>query len=145
MYLNLIQPFINFTQANVETFARFAKSPEIAKLTRSNIEDSWRITQEHLSRVTQSDAFSEWTKSNVDNFSRFAQEYSRTFYTLASETQSEVTRGLQAGTRRLQQVANRSSNILSVSAEAASKAVQNTAEEVADETEEKVKTARRRS
>lgn len=55
------------------------------------------------------------------------------------------TRGLQEGTRRLQQLANRSSNILSISAEEARKAVQNIAEEVTDETEEKVKTARRRS
>jgi hypothetical protein len=144
MYPNLIQPFVDWTNANVETFTRLAKSPELAEVTRKNVDSFWRVAQENLTRVAQSDAFAEWTKANVDNFSRLTQEYSRNLYTAASEAQAEITRELQEGTRRLQQVANLSSNIIGFSAEETAKTVGASVEEGAEEIEERARATRRR-
>lgn len=144
MYPNLLQPFANLANANIETFSRFARSPELAELTRKNIENFWRVAQENISRVTQSGVFAEWTRANVENFSRFAQDYSRSVLTVASETQGEITRNVQEGTRRLQQVASITGDLVRTSAEETGKAVRDTAEEVADEADEQRARSRRR-
>jgi gas vesicle protein len=144
MYPNLIRPFIDWTNAQVETFTRFAKAPEIAELTRSNIENFWQLVRESQSRIFQSRAFTEWNKANVENFSRLAQEYSRTLSDVASQAQTELTRGIQEGTRRLQQVANTASNIAATAADETGRAVKASAEEVAEETDvAKAKAGRR--
>jgi hypothetical protein len=135
MYPNLMQPFVNWTNAQVETFTRFAKSPEIDELTRSNIETFWQLVQESQSRIIQSRAFTEWTKANVENFSRLAQEYSRTLSDVASQTQTELTRGIQEGTRRLQKVADTATNIVGTVADETGRAVKASAEEVLEETD----------
>ncbi|HSF56871.1 MAG TPA: hypothetical protein VLD83_02270 [Candidatus Binatia bacterium] len=57
MYPNLTKPFIDYTNAQVETLTRFAKSPEIAELTRSSIENFWQLVQESQSRLIQSRGF----------------------------------------------------------------------------------------
>jgi len=144
MYPNLLQPFANWANANIETFSRFARSPELLELTRNNIDNFWRVAQENVTRFTQSGVFADWTKANVENFSRFAQEYSRSVLAVASETQGEISRNVREGTRRLQQVASIAGNLVSTSAEEAGKAVRDTAEEVSEETDEQRARARRR-
>lgn len=106
MYPNLAQPFIEFTHAQANTVARFAKSPDIAEFTRSSIENFWRLLQENHSRLVESNAFAQWTAANLENFARFAQDYSRTVAAVALQTQSELTRGIQERSRRFQKVAN---------------------------------------
>jgi hypothetical protein len=143
MYPNLIEPFVKWTNANVEAFVRFAKSPEVAELNRTNIDAFFRVPQEYLSRLTQSGAYAEWTKANLDNFSNFTQEYVRKSYAVASEAQAELTRGIREGTRRLQEVSKLSSNIAGISADETARAVTSFAEE-GEEAEEKARAARRR-
>jgi hypothetical protein len=140
MYLNLTKPFIDYTNAQIEILTRFAKSPEIAELTRSNIENFWQLVRESQSRVLQSRAFTEWSKANVENLSRLTQEYSRTLSDVASQTQTELSRGIQEGTRRLQQVANTASNIVGIAADESAQAVKGAAEEGAEATEHLAKT-----
>jgi hypothetical protein len=144
MYLNLTKPFIDYTNAQIETLTHFAKSPELAELTRSNIENFWQLVQESQSRVLQSRAFTEWSKANVENLSRLTQEYSRTLSDVASQTQTELSRGIQEGTRRFQQVANTASNIVGTAAQETAEAVKGTAEEIADETDDTTKARGRR-
>jgi hypothetical protein len=139
MDLNLTKPFIDWTNAQVETFTRFARSPEIAEWTRSSVDDFWRVVQENQSRIIQSDAFAEWTNANIENFRRFAEEYSRALFAVASQAQAEFTRGIQEGTSRLQQVARTASNIAGAAADEVSQAVNASAEEVAEETEDLAK------
>lgn len=144
MYPNLLQPFASWTNANIETFSRFARSPELLELTRNNIDNFWRVAQENVSRFTQSGVFAEWTKANVENFSRFAQEYSRSVLAVASETQGEITRNVREGTRRLQQVASITGNLVSNTADETARAVRDTAEEASDEADEQRARGRRR-
>jgi hypothetical protein len=129
LYPDLIKPLVDLTNANIETFSRFAKSPEIANFTRAAIEQYWRAIQDNLTRVTQSDAFAELTKQNVENFSRFASEYARGVYMIASQTEAEITRGVQEAARRFEQVSNTASNLISVSTREVTKAVGSSAQE----------------
>lgn len=129
MYPDLVKPIVDYTNANIETFSRFAKSPELANFTRAAIEQYWRAIQENLTRVTQSDAFAELTRQNVENFSRFASDYARSVYAIASQTEAEITRGVQEAARRFEQVTNTASNLISLSTREVSKAVGNSAQE----------------
>jgi hypothetical protein len=48
IYSNLVTPLINWANANVETFARFAQSTELTELTRTNTENFWEVvTRKH--------------------------------------------------------------------------------------------------
>jgi hypothetical protein len=140
MYPDLTKPLINYSNAQVESVTRFAQSPDIAELTRSSIENFWQLVQENQSRFVQSDALKELTKANVENFSRLLQEYSRSFSALASETQVELTRGIQEGTRRFQQAANTASSMVGTAADESAQAVKGAAEEGAEATEHLAKT-----
>ena len=131
MYPDLVKPLVDLTNANIETFSRFAKSPEIANFTRAAIEQYWRAIQDNLTRVTQSDAFAELTKQNVENFSRFASEYARGIYTIASQTEAEITRGVQEAARRFEQVTSTASNLISLSTREVTRAVDSSAQEAA--------------
>jgi hypothetical protein len=46
------------------------ESRDIAELTRSNVENSWRLVEENQSRFVPSDALKELTKADVENFGR---------------------------------------------------------------------------
>ena len=133
MYPNVTKPFIDYTNAQVESLTRFAQSRDIAELTRSNIENFWQLVQEHQSRFVQSDALKELTKANVENLSRFVQDYARSFSTLASATQGQFSRGIQEGTRRLQEVANTASNLARTAAVEAAETVNDSAEEISED------------
>jgi hypothetical protein len=147
MYPNLIQPVTDYTHAQVESLTRFAQSRDIAELTRSSVENFWRLVQENQSRFFQSDALTQLVKANVENWSRFAQDYSSALYSVVSEAQSQFTRGIQDGTRVLQQAANTGSNIVRTAAEETTDAVKVSAEEAAEETHDlaKARSGRRHS
>ena len=85
MFPNPIQPVVDYTNAQVQTLTRFAQSRDIAELTRSNIENFWRLVQENQTRFIQSDALKDLTRANFENYSRFLQEYSRSVLALASK------------------------------------------------------------
>lgn len=145
MYPNVTKPFIDYTNAQVASLTRFAQSRDIAELTRSNIENFWRLVEENQSRFVQCDALKELTKANVENFSRLVHEYTRSWSTLASETQGQLTRGIQEGTRRLQEVANTTSNIVGTAVEKTAETVEDSAEEISEETDvAKARAAKRR-
>lgn len=133
MYPNITKPFIDYTNAQLESLTRFAQSRDIAQLTRSSIENFWQFVQEHQSRFVQSDALKELTKANVENLSRLVQDYSRSFSTLAYETQGQFSRGIQEGTRRLQEVANTTSNLVRTAAVETAETVNDSAEEISED------------
>jgi hypothetical protein len=122
LYPNLAKPFIDWANTNVEIFTRFANSPEIAELTRTNLENFWKVTQDNVARVTQSGVYAGWTKANLENFSRLAQDYSRALSEVASETQAEMAKGIQEATSRFQQVAKVASDSVNASAREATRA-----------------------
>jgi histone H3/H4 len=144
MYTDLTKPLVDYSNAQVQSLARFTQSRDIAELTRSSIENFWQLVQDNQSRFVQSDALKELTKANVENLSRLLQEYSRSFSALAYEAQGQLTRGIQAGTKRFQQVANTASNIVGNAADESTEALKGTAEEIADETDDVTKARGRR-
>jgi hypothetical protein len=145
MYPNVTKPFIDYTNAQIESLTRFAQSRDITQLTRSSIENFWQLVQEHQSRFVHSDALKELTKANFENFSRLAQDYSRSFSALAFETQGQLTRGIQEGTRRMQAVANTTSNLVRTAAVETAETVNDSAEEISEETDvAKARAAKRR-
>lgn len=133
MYPDLIRPLVDYNNAQLETLRRFAQSRDIVELTRSSMENFWQLVQDNQSRFVQSDALKEFAKANAENFSRLVQQYSRSFSALACETQGQLTRGIQEGTKRFQQIANTTSNIVGTAAAETTQAVKQTAEEAAEE------------
>jgi hypothetical protein len=133
MYPNVTKPFIDYTNAQLESLTRFAQSRDIAQLTRSSIENFWQFVQEHQSRFVQSDALKELTKANVENLSRFVRDYSRSFSSLAYETQGQLSKGIQEGTRRLQEVANTATNLVRTAAVETAETVNDSAEEISED------------
>jgi hypothetical protein len=143
MYL-LTKPFIDYAHSQVESLTRLTQSSDITEMTRSSAENFWRLVQENQVRFLQSDALTQFTKANVESFSRFIQDYSRGFSALAVETQGRLTKGIQEGTRQLQQVACSTSNFVSTGARETAETVKNTAEHVAEESDA-TRVARRRA
>jgi hypothetical protein len=146
MYPNLIQPLLDWTNANAEMYARFTKSRDIAELTRSTIENNWRFIQETLARlipsdprVTESNPFAAWTQAYFDNLSRFVQDCSRSLAAVGSETQAQFRTGMEEATRRLQEAANTTRNVISAAADETAEGVKASAEEVAEQAHEATK------
>ena len=143
MYL-LTKPFIDYAHAQVESLTRLTQSSDIAEMTRSSVENFWRLVQENQVRFLQSDALTQFTKVNVENFSRFIQDYSRGFSALAVETQGQLTKGIQEGTRQLQQVAGSTSNFVGTAARETADSIKSSSEHVSDESDA-TRVARRRA
>ena len=140
MYM-LTKPLMDYTNAQVESFSRLAQSRDLAELSRSGAENFWRLIQENQTRFLQSDALAQLTKASVDNYSRFIQDSLRSFSTLAFEAQGQMTKGIQEGTKRLQEVANTTSNFVGTAAHETAETAKNAAEQVSEE----ARTARRRA
>src|SRR5687767_2460131 len=99
----LMKPFIDYTNAQIESFTRITRSPDIAELSRSGAEGFVRAMQENQSRMLHSDVFAQLTQANVENFSRFVQDCSRSFTAFAYETQGQLTKGIQESSKQMQQ------------------------------------------
>lgn len=144
MYPDLIKPVVDYNNAQIQTLSRFAQSRDVVELTRSSVENFWKLVQENQSRFVQSDALKELAKANIENFSRFIEQYVRSFSALAYEAQGQFTRGIQEGSKRFQQVANAASSIAGTAADETAEMLKSSAEEVADEADDVAKARGRR-
>jgi len=107
--LNPIQPFLNLTNANIETFARFAKSREISDVTKAGVDTYIEFVNDSLTRVVQSDAFAEWTRGTVNNYSSFIKQYTQSVFAIVAQSQEFMSHQAEEGTRSLQQISEATS------------------------------------
>jgi hypothetical protein len=160
---NTIQPFVNLANANIAVFTRFAQSPEVAELTQDAIQKTLAVTQDSLSKVSRTNAFTEYSRTLVENYARFVQEYTANLYSVAAQSQAFLSNQVEQGTRRLGQWSDlagqataRSANLLKASteqganvmrnlAESGAEAVKQTADNAVEEVERFQKTAADRS
>lgn len=143
---NLVQPFVNWTNANLEVFSRFAKSPEIAQATKNGLEKYLEFVQETLGRIGNSDALAEWNRAAVDNYTRFVNEYTQSVYGIVSQSQDFINRQVQQGARRLELIGEVTDRAVDASANAVRRtgqAGEELANEVADTAEQAGDEARR--
>jgi hypothetical protein len=136
LYPNLAKPFLDWANANAEIFTRFANSPEVADLTRANLESFWKMTQENMARFTQSGVYAGWTEAHFKNLSRFVQEYSRSLHEVVSETQAELAKGFQEATSQFQQLGNAANASAREVTKAAGAAVEEAVKAVGTSTQE---------
>ncbi len=125
---NSVQPFINFVHANIDSFSRFSKSPEIAEVTKVGFEKYFEFVQETLQRVShseafieeymeamqynlillqrvsRSEAFIEWTQASLDNYVRFVNEVTGSTFGAIAQGQEFLNRQAEESGRRLKQV-----------------------------------------
>lgn len=103
---NILQPYVNLTNANVEAFSRFINAREITDLTKQSAIKFLDVAQENASKVAGSDALANLTRAVIDNYVRFANEYAQQFYGIVSQGQEFVSRQMEEGNRRFAQIAD---------------------------------------
>jgi len=103
---NILQPYVNLTNANLETFSRFMNAREITDLTKQSALKFFEVVQESTSKVAGSDALANWTRAIIDNYIRFANEYAQQVYGIVAQGQEFVSRQVEEGTRRFAQIAD---------------------------------------
>jgi hypothetical protein len=135
---NVVQPFVNLTNANIETFSRFANSREINDLAKSSASKYWDVVQENLSKVAESDAFAQWTRAMIDNYVRFANEYAKNMYSIVSQGQEFVSQQVEEGSKRFQRIAD----ITGRTVEAGADALKSATDEVSNEADQQLARAR---
>ena len=94
---NAFGPFVNLTNANLALFQRFANSPDITRLMQSTVSRVFTLSQESLSKASQTNAFNEWTQGLAGNFARFTQEYVNGFAQSMARTQQLVSQQVEKG------------------------------------------------
>jgi hypothetical protein len=103
-----LQPWLKLAQSNMELFARFASSPEVAsEATRAMqgiVEQSWVSA----AALGQSRAVAELTQGLIRNYTEFVTELGQSAYalmgqaqvTLLQHTQEAASNVIDAGTAR---------------------------------------------
>ena len=141
---NILQPYVNLTNANIETFLRFANSREITDLAKTSAVKLVEAAQENVSKVAGSDAFASWTRAAIDNYVRFANEYTQNVYGIVSKSQEFVSRQVEEGNRRFAQIAELSGRAAEEGLQAVKSSVEvkSSGEEALTETEQQLSRAR---
>jgi hypothetical protein len=114
---NLLQPVVDLTKANIETFARFANSREVTELAKDSAIKHLELVQENMAKVAGSDAFATCLRTTIDNYVRFSDAYTKQLYGIVSQGQDFVTRQVEEGNRRFAEVANISGRAVEAGAE----------------------------
>ena len=114
---NTVEPFVSLANANIAVFSRFAKSPEVARLAQETTKEVVTLTQEKLTKLARTDAFAEWTEALVDNYARFIQAYTQSLYGMAAQGQAFLSTQVEQGARRLEQLSQSGTNLLTSSTE----------------------------
>jgi hypothetical protein len=65
---NLLQPVVDLTKANIETFSRFATSREVTELAKDGVEKSLELVQDNMAKIAGSDAFASCLQTAIDNY-----------------------------------------------------------------------------
>lgn len=116
---NTVQPFVNLTNANIEVFSRFVKSPEITNLTNATMGKFVELMEENMGKVARSRAYGEWLRATVDNYARFADEYSRSVFGLIARSEEFVSRQVEEGAKRLERITDAAGQAVEAGANAA--------------------------
>lgn len=135
---NILQPYVNLMNANIETLMRFANSREITDLAKTSAVKLVEAAQENVSKVAGSDAFASLTGAAIDNYVRFANEYTQSVYGIVSKGQEFVSRQVEEGNRRFAQIAELSGRAV----ETGLQAVKSSGEEALTETDQQLGRAR---
>lgn len=135
---NILQPYVNLMNANIETFSRFANSREVTDLAKTSAVKFMEVGQENISKVAGSDAFASWTRAAIDNYVRFANEYTQNMYGIVSQGQEFMSRQVEEGNRRFAQIAEFSGR----AAEKGMQAVKSSSEDALNETDQQLSRAR---
>jgi len=103
---NLLQPVVDLTKANIETFSRFATSREVTELAKDSATKHSELAQDNTAKIAGSDAFATYLRTTIDNYVRFSDECTKQLYGVVSQGQDFVTRQVEEGNRRFAEVAN---------------------------------------
>jgi division protein CdvB (Snf7/Vps24/ESCRT-III family) len=126
---NLLQPVVDLTKANIETFSRFANSREVTELAKDSVKKSLELVQDNMAKIAGSDAFASCLQTAIDNYVRFANEYTKNVYGIVTQGQEFVTRQVEEGNKRFAQVADISGR----AAQAGTESVKSAGAEVSNE------------
>jgi hypothetical protein len=116
---NVLQPYVNLMNANLETFSRFANAREVTDLAKDSAVKSARVLQENVSKVSGSNAYAELTSAMFDNYVRFFNEYTQNMFGIVSQGQEFVSQQVEEGQRRLTQIADISRRTVGAAAQSA--------------------------
>lgn len=108
--INFIQPLVNLTNANLQATSRFMQAPEMAELTKSNLDKYGKLVRESWTQIAQSDALDQWMRQTMQNFSHFTHECTQSMFGLISQAPNlfavqmkdfsrQVEQGIGAGIR----------------------------------------------
>lgn len=128
--INTMQPIVNLVNANLNATTRFMQSPDIAELTKSNIDKYVKVTQESFAYLAQSGAMRQWSRDSMDNVSRFANEYLQSVFGVFGQ----MTQGQNLFANRMQDFSNK----VEQGVEATVQAFDQSAEEIEGQAEESV-------
>jgi division protein CdvB (Snf7/Vps24/ESCRT-III family) len=129
---NVLQPVVDFTNANVETFSRFANSREVTDLVKESASKHLELVQDNMAKIAGSDAFATCLRTTIDNYVRFTNEYMKNVYGIVAQGQEFVTRQVEEGNRRFAEVVDISGR----AAQAGSESVKSAGEEVSNEADQ---------
>jgi hypothetical protein len=108
-FYNAMRPFIDLTNANIESFLRFARSPEISEVAKVGFEKYLEFANASFTRLVASNAFAEWNRAVLNNYSHFTTQYVESLSSITAQTQELISRQTEQGTRSLQQISEATS------------------------------------
>ena len=103
---NLLQPVVDLTKANIETFSRFANSREVTELVKDSATKHLELVQDNTAKTAGSDAFATCLRTAIDNYVRFSDEYTKQLYGIVLQGQEFVTQQVEEGNKRFAKVAD---------------------------------------
>lgn len=101
--INIIQPFVDLTNANLQATSRFIQTPEMRELAQSNMDKFSKVAQESFMQIAQSDALKQWTRETTQNFSHFASAYMQSVFRLTTQGQSLFAQQVQDFSHEVEQ------------------------------------------
>jgi hypothetical protein len=119
---NILQPYVNLTNANIEAFARFINAREIVDLTKHGAIKFLEVAQENAAKVAASDAVANLTRTAIDNYVRFVNEYTQQVYGIVLQGQEFVSRQMEEGNRRFAEIADISNRAVEAGVQSAKSA-----------------------
>lgn len=100
--INIIQPLVDLTNANLQATSRFIQTPEMSELAQSNTDKFSKAAQESFIQIAQSDALKQWTRETTQNFSRFVSACTQSTFQLMTQGPSLFARQVQDFSREVE-------------------------------------------
>ena len=102
---NAYEPFVKLANANLALFQRFANSSDITQLVQDTVSRAFTLSQESITKVSQTNAYNEWTRGLVDNFTRFTQDYVNGLTESMARSQEVLMKQVEQGSQQFTQIA----------------------------------------